>query len=592
MHIKALSARLTLVLLLVTSMLAAGAATSHSKTKTVPASAVLSATACEQGRLAAALDRFSGEQATTLDGVVWFSGGQTDDGKAASAANPLLPAHCIVTGVIGAHSGPPGATRYGNHFRLRIPSYWNGRLFFQGGGGNNGSVGNAIGPLKDGQNALAQGYAVVAQDSGHVGRTPEFALDRKAYTDFAYQGVHDVSLVAKAIIKAYAGRGPARSYFVGCSNGGREAMVTAQRYTDFDGVVAGNPGFATYDQWLQNMDVLRIVARVAGVAAGTVAVDTSSAYRDDQLAFVADYFMEKCDKLDGVADGLVSNYLACKAGPNDYQKLLCKQDGGDSDDPRCLNGIQSEGLQGIHAGVHDRNHKLIFPGFLPGSVERVMRDPYLGKPGGPALGSFYSSIMPNLYFMGYGFRGYPHLTGSADELASYPASSLAYVADFDIDSEPAKLAQGRLDFNGGNVDPRRPGPNFEAFRRRGGKMLIYTGTADPAVQATGVMAFMDRLNAQYQPKEAGAMARLFMVPGMNHCRGGATADQFDQLAPLVEWVERGIAPEEIVARAAPGSELDRQRLGFSRPLCVYPRYAKYKGSGDPAAANSFVCSSD
>ncbi len=559
-------------------------------TKVAATNTALSPEVCQIAQLSQALIPFAQHQPAVLESVDWFSGGRTDDGKPASPLNPLLPAHCIVTGVIGAHIGAPGVTQYGNHFRLRIPMAWNGRFFFQGGGGNNGSVGNAIGTLKDGQNALTQGFAVVAQDSGHVGRSPSFALDHKAYLDFAYQGVHEVTLVSKAILKFYAGREPDYAYFVGCSNGGREAMVTAQRYADFDGVVAGDPGMAAYDQWVQNLSVLQTVSKVAGVAKGMVPTDTSGAYRDEQLSFVVAHFMQRCDPLDGVADGLISNYQSCKVMPADERELQCQADGGASTDARCLSSLQMAGLKEIYRGVVDVKGKVLYPGFAPGTVESGLREQYLGTPGSNfPLGSFYGSIMQNFYFMGYGFRGTPDLTGPADQLASYPTSSMAYVAQFDVLKTPALLDQGRLDFHGANSDPRRPGPNFENFRKRHGKMLIYTGTADSAVQASAVMALMDRLNAHYSPKITSTMARLFMVPGMNHCRGGATADQFDQLSPLVKWVEQGVAPEKIVASAVPGSVLDRVMPGITRPLCVYPRFAQYKGQGDPASAANFSC---
>lgn len=192
-----------------------------------------------------------------------------------------------------------------------------------------------------------------------------------------------------------------------------------------------------------------------------------------------------------------------------------------------------------------------------------MRDIYLGVPGSAfPLGSFYKSIMANFYFMGYGFRGYPGLTGPADQLSSYPASSVPYVAGFDFATEPAKLAPGRRDFHG---------TEFDAFQKRGGKMLVYTGSADPAVQASGIMAQMDRIK---RPE----MARLFVVPGMTHCRGGNTVDGFDQLAPLAAWVERGIAPKRIEAHTA----------GRGRPLCAYPHYARYQG-GPVDAAASHAC---
>jgi feruloyl esterase len=543
--------------------------------------------ACQTAKLAPSLAPFSGEQATTLDSAAWLAAGLAEQGKPAGAGNPMLPAHCLVTGTIGAHRGAPADTQYGNQFRLRIPAGWNGRFLFQGGGGNNGVVGGALGLLKDGHSALGQGYAVIAQDSGHKGRSAEFALDRKAYHDFAYQSVHDAAQVGKALVAAAAGQAPAYSYFVGCSNGGREALVTAQRYADFDGVVAGNPGMAIYDQWVQNMSVLHAVNKLAGVPAGAAPTDTSRTFSDAQLGRVADYFMAKCDRLDGAADGLMSNYQACTAAPADFQQLQCKADGGASGDADCLSGAQAAALATVYDGVRNSAGKLVFPGFYPGSIERGMRDPYLGVPGSAfPLGSFYNSILPNFYYMGYGWRGYPGVAGPADQVASYPKSAMAFVASFNVDSEPAKLRQGRIDFHGANVDPSQPGPNFDAFVKRGGKMLVYTGSADPAVQARGVTAFIDRLKAQYQG--AAGTARLFIVPGMLHCRSGATADQFDELAPLAAWVEKGIAPESIVARAAPGGALDPAGKGVARPLCAYPKYAKYQG-GNPDLAASHAC---
>jgi feruloyl esterase len=541
---------------------------------------------CTLEKLAPALAGLDGPKRMILDTASWVAGGT----ERAGAAQVAVPPHCVVSGTIGAHRGAPGSTAYGNHFRLRIPAAWSGRFVFQGGGGNNGVVGNALGLLKNGDSALVQGYAVVAQDSGHTGRGAEFALDRQAYLDFAYEGVHDVAQASKALLQAIAGRAPQYSYFVGCSNGGREALVTAQRYTDFDGVVAGAPGFAVYDQWQQNMAVLKAVARAAGVPAGAVPADTSRAFSDAQLDYAASYFMDKCDRLDGVRDGLISNYLACSARPADYAALQCKADGGASLDARCLNAAQAGALREIHTGIVDKDGKLVFPGFLPGGIERNLREPYLGTPGSEApLGSFYASIMPNFWYMGYGFRAYPGVTGPADQVASYPRSAAAWVSAFDPARDGPALEQGRLDFHGSNTDPRRPGPNFEAFHRRGGRLLMYAGSADHGVQVRGVMGLMDRIKAQYDG--ANDMARLYVVPGMGHCRGGATVDQFDELAPLAAWVERGVPPQAIVARALPGSPLDPKGNGLSRPLCAYPAYARYQG-GDPQVATSYACSVD
>jgi hypothetical protein len=554
---------------------------------------------CSRNFAQGAVGRVEGLPATQVTEARWFTEGNTEEAGAASAGRAPLPAHCRVEGVIGAHTGAPGTTAYGNRFRLRLPANWNGRFVFQGGGGNNGVVGDALGALKDGQLALAQGYAVAAQDSGHSGRAPHFALDRQAYEDFAHAGVHNVAVASKAIVAAITGEAPKRAYFVGCSNGGREAMVSAQRHADFDGVVAGAPGYAVYEQWLQNLHALRVVSRVAGVPPGTIPKDTSAAYTDAQLQAVHAHFMQQCDARDGLVDGLISRPAACTATAADYRALQCAAAGGESTSAQCLSPLQLEGLQALYDGARDSQGRLLWPGFAPGGIELGLRGPYLGTPGSPnPVGAFYEGVMANFPFMAYGFRGYTDIRGPADELASYPANSLAYVAQFNFDTEPQKLVQGRLDFQAGNIDPNAAGPNYEAFRQRGGKMLMYTGLADSGVQPRGVAQFMDRLRAHYTSAVADDMAALFMVPGMQHCRGGAATELFDQLAPLVAWVEQGQRPARIVARAVPGGALDRALPGITRPLCAYPAYARYSDkmnkskSADPANAESFVCTTD
>jgi len=507
-----------------------------------------------------------------------------------SAAGAAWPAHCAVRGIIGAHVGPPGRTAYGNRFLLRLPLAWNGRLVFQGGGGNNGVVGDARGLLPSGEAALNQGYAVVAQDSGHQGREPLFALDAQAYRDFAHAGVHKATVVAKALLPALAGRQAERAYFVGCSNGGREALASAQRHDDFDGVVAGSPGLATYDQWLHNLWALRVVSRLAGTAPGERPRDTSAAFSDAQLAAVADHFLHQCDALDGLADGLVQRPEACTASAADWQALRCAEADGRGPPGACLSKAQAEGLAQIYEGARDSAGRLIFPGFYPGHIERGLRAGYLGEAGSAfPLGGFYRSVMRNFVFMGYGHQGWPGASGPRDEPASYPDDALDYVARFDFDREPARLAPGRLDFHADNADPARPGPNFQAFQRRGGRMLLYTGTADNGVQPAGITQFMQRLHAQHGASDSQAMAALFLVPGMQHCRGGDSTERFDPLAALVAWVEQGQRPQQLLASAAPGSALDRRLPGASRPLCPWPRWARYKGQGDPAAASSFEC---
>lgn len=537
---------------------------------------------CGLPQLRPGVQSYSGEWATTLTGAQWQD--------RAKELGRELPEHCAVRGIIGEHQGAPGKTAYGNRFLLRVPAHWNGRLVFQGGGGNNGVVGDAYLLGKDGRTAIEQGFAVLAQDSGHQGREPYFALDEQAYRDFAHAGVHKATVVGKQIIGQLAGEGPRRSYFVGCSNGGREALVTAQRHDDFDGVVAGSPGYATYDQWLQNLSVLQTVSEVAGYAKGLVPSDTSAAYTDAQLKFVAQHFMAQCDAQDGLVDGLVFKPQACKATGQDWQALLCPAEGGAAGPDVCLSRRQAEGLAKIYDGVRNTRGELLFPGFYPGHIETALRMTYLGQPGSKRpVGAFYDSIMTNFPFMGYGFRGYDGLTGPADQLSSYPADARAYVANFDFDAMPRKLAQGREDFGAGNVDPATGKFSYESFQRRGGRMLIYTGTMDHGVQSSGVTQLFDRLTARYGQQKTDEMAALFLIPGMNHCRGGETTERFDPLGALVDWVESGQRPDRLVAGVAPGSTLFKHQPELTRPLCAYPKYARWNQRGHPASHESFEC---
>jgi hypothetical protein len=552
-----------------------------------------SVTACTVAAMQDAVAALGGELRTTITSASPAPAGSTATGGAVSTSNPALPEHCVVTGTIDEHRGDPADTLYGNKFRLRMPTDWNGRLYFMGGGGNNGSVADAVGTFRNqpGQTALTRGYAVIAQDSGHIGSSPTFALDAKAYTQFAHQSVHDATTVGKTVLARYFGQGPQRSYFVGCSNGGREAMVTAQRYDDFDGVVAGAPALNMFDQWIGDAWNLRAVAELAGTPAGQAPTSTSGAYSDDQLAYIARYFTGQCDAQDGVADGLVQNFKRCTATAADLRQLQCVAQGGASTDAQCLSAAQAATLGRIYRGPVTSTGAPLFPGANPGGIELNLRAGLLGS-GPTGLGSLYQTVIPNLPYMGYGHLGYPGAAADPRSPASYP-SGPAYVARFDFDADPVRLAPGRLLFHGDRIDTSGTGPNFDRFVRRGGKMIIYSGTADPSVKAPGIAEFVDKLRAHYSPNGAETFARAFFVPGMGHCSGGSTTtDSFDMLTPLVDWVENGVAPERITARATPGNALDPNRTGVARPLCVYPRYARYAGTGDRASAANYTCVAD
>jgi len=432
---------------------------------------------------------------------------------------------------------------------------WNGKFRGQGNGGFAGQIDFRVLGL-----AVEQGYASAATDTGHAaeGTDATWALGHpEKIVDFAYRAIHEMTLIGKATVKAFYGDAPQRAYFSNCSNGGRQALMEAQRYPeDYDGILAGAP--ANY--WTHLL---------AGALydAQTTTLDPASYIPASKIPAIAKAVNDSCDAKDGVTDGVLNDPRQCHFDP---ASLLCKA----ADSDACLTQPQVTALKNLYAGAHDSNGKEIFPGFLPGSEE-----------GGGGWPLWITGTAPGkslLFAFGGGFFS-DMVYGKADW--DYKKTNL----DKAVAAADKKFA-GVLNATDTNLKP---------FESHGGKLIIYHGWNDAAISALNSINYYENVQNKMGKQEADSFLRLFMVPGMQHCGGGPGPDVFGQLGfsssndpehnmylALEQWVEKGAAPTTVIATKQPG---EGSSVKVTRPLCAYPQVAKYKGSGDTNDAANFVC---
>ena len=482
-------------------------------------------------------------------------------------AGDFLPAHCIVRGAIEPRVGADGR-KYEIRFELRLPTAWSGRFMYQGGGGNDGvvrpAVGRNTGSLADAAPALARGFAVVTTDAGHQGPGPEFGLDPVARVDNAYAAHDRTAVTAKEIIRRQYGRGPDKSYFAGCSGGGRQGMMFAQRYPGhFDGIIASAPAMSVSSgatiaaAW----DTI-IYTGIAPADAGGRKI-LSKAFSNSDLNLVASGILAACDAKDGIADGMVQNVGACRFDPN---ALKCR---GAKDD-NCLSAAQVGALAKAFAGPKTAGGQPLYAGqpWDPGISAPAWRAWKLGTSETPEPNANNAVLMA-------GALAYYFIT---------PPDPKLNILAFDFESDPARMQAHSQMFDTYRDD------RLQAYRQRGGKLLFFHGVADGIFSASESIDYYNRLAANNGGLAATQLfSRLFLVPGMNHCSGGPATDSYDGLAAIVEWVEKGNPPERIIASA---QATNRYFPNRTRPLCAYPQYAKYRGSGSVEEAASFVCAND
>ncbi|MGD0955804.1 MAG: DUF6351 family protein [Candidatus Acidiferrales bacterium] len=453
-----------------------------------------------------------------------------------------IPPYCRAEGVIDQRTGVDGKP-YAIAFAIALPDNWNGRFLFQGGGGLNGSVTPPYGAQAAADTpGLARGFAVVSTDTGHKGAVfdASFMKDQEASLNFAYIAVGKVTVLAKQIIAQYYGQPAKHSYYDGCSTGGREGMLMSQRYpTYFDGIVSGDPAMRTGYVNIGNTWARVAFAQIAPKDASGKP-DPSQDFSDGDKKLIADAIMKSCDEKDGLKDGMIFNPQACHFDPD---VLKCK--GAKTD--ACLTAEQTGALQKAFSGPKDSRGNQIYAAW-PYDTGYI-----LGSGGG--FSSFLPSNAPN------------------------PRASASVPANLDLDQMIATV-----EANENETLTDTTWTNLSTFSGRGGKLIFYHGTSDPAFSPFDTLAYYERM-----AKNNGGLdqvegwSRFFFVPGMNHCTGGpATLDKFDMLGAVVDWVENGTAPDSVVAKG-------KDFPGRSRPLCAYPKYARYKGQGDPEDANNFEC---
>jgi feruloyl esterase len=500
----------------------------------------------------------------------------------APGARAPVPAHCHVQGKIAERTGIDGKP-YAIGFDLRMPVAWNGRFFFQGGGGTDGTLRDAVGQLTGGGNtgnALLQGYAVVFTDTGHLDEpgAPDgpyrFGLDPQARLDNGYNSMAQTGRVAKALIAAHYAKAPERSYFVGCSNGGRQAMMMAQRYPDmFDGVIASAPAYRVPLASVQAVYDTQLYARAA--AANTASVDgrpvLSAAFSPADMKLLTGEVLNQCDALDGLKDGIVDNWPACQFKPEALRCTGAKTD-------QCLSAPQVDALQKSFAGPKDAGGRAIYSDWTFDAGLHSVE--WTRWKFGDARGA-----VPNA-------RNITLMTGALAMVFSTPPTVTAdfygHALGYDVARDSARVYASNATFPQPAMQWEVPdSPDVDAFARHGGKMLFFHGVSDPVFSVKDTVRYLGLLRARYGER-TDAMARLFTVPNMAHCSGGPATDQYDGLGALVNWVEKGQPPERIVARARPENR-EVTTPGRTRPLCAWPKQSRYKGSGSIEDAANFSC---
>jgi hypothetical protein len=512
-------------------------------------------------------------------------------GRGGRGGVPALPAHCEIKGKLNDRTGANGQ-HYAINFHMRLPDAWNGKFFFEGGGGSNGNIGDALGNLQGQQttNALVLGYAVVSQDSGHdnaVNNDPKlngsqtFGFDEQARLDFGYNSYDQVTQTAKAIIRTYYGKAPDRSYYVGCSEGGREAMMMSQRFPEyFDGILACSPGFrlpkaAVAEAW--DTQALSAVPRAAGLNDPNGEPFINKGFSDDDLTLVAKAVLTACDKLDGLEDGLIANFPACK--PAIVKKQLATITCASTKQSSCLSSVQVTALEKVFDGAKNSKGQSLYSDWS--------WDAGIGNPGWRIwkLGMFNAPANSSINAtLGSGAVSAMFSTPPVPEPSS-GAAPLEYLLKFDFDKDAPKIFVETPAYPVPAWDfMRADSTDLSGFQKRGGKLLITHGVSDPIFSVNDTISWVNEIGRKYKNK-ATDFVRFFAVPGMNHCSGGPSTDRYDAFNALVGWVEKGSAPNTIVATAGPGTPWP----GRTRPLCSYPAYPHYKGTGNIEDAGSFVC---
>ena len=513
-----------------------------------------------------------------------FSSVQDVPAGTLKVAGKPIAEHCLVQGQMNQRVSAVDGKTYAIGFEMRLPVAWNGRFFYQANGGLDGNVVTATGEIGGGgplNDALNMGFAVISSDAGHSSsQNPLFGLDPQARIDYGYNTVATLTPMAKQAIRTAYGKVPDRSYFEGCSNGGRHAMVAAARSSaEYDGIIAGDPGFHLPKAAIGEMWGAQQLAKVATATTANGLPDIKTGFTAAERQLVASRIIAKCDALDGAADGMVQDIKACQANFSLAADVpTCS---GDVRDGTCLTTAQKDAIGNVFSGARNSAGTALYASF-----------PYdVGVSGaGWAQWKQTNSITLDPAAAAFTFMTPP-------QSASLLAQLSAYALNFSMDTDAPKIfaTSGAYAESSWSFMTPPDETNLGALKRRGAKLMVYHGTSDPVFSSNDTTDWYQRLMAA-NGGDASNFARLYTVAGMNHCSGGPAADQFDMLTPMIAWVEQGKAPDSVIAtardasNALPNSEVPANwGAGRTRPLCPYPKVARYK-SGDVNSAASFSCS--
>jgi feruloyl esterase len=454
----------------------------------------------------------------------------TPPAQGPNAPQPIqLPAHCRVAATIKPTPD--------SHIDIEVwmpAANWNGKFQAVGNGGWAGVISYSAMAA-----ALQNGYATASTDTGHKGGSASFSLGHpEQLIDFGYRSMHEMTVTAKAMVAAFYNRAPRLSYYNGCSTGGRQGLMEAQRYPyDFDAILAGAPVYnqihLNTSQVSLQIDMLRDPSLILPAA---------------KVKLVAAAVLNACDAQDGVRDGIVGNPEMCKFEP---ATLMCKGSLGPGGTAAadCLTARQVESVRKAYAPVKTKGGAVVYPGHAPG-FEAGWRIP---EPGA-ALNPLFADM--------------PRYVARQD--ANWDVMS------FDLEADLALAVK-----NAGYIESSDP--NLTKFKARGGKLLLYHGWADPGPAPANTIHYVNEVVRTLGPKQDDWM-RLFLLPGVGHCGGGPGPDQADFVAALERWRESGTAPDQIPAAHVAGNRVD-----ITRPLCPYPQVATHRGTGSTNDAANFVC---
>jgi hypothetical protein len=543
-------------------------------------------------------------------------GGTTITSAALVAATATLPAYCRVQGTIQDRLGVAGvagtvsyrsAQPYATRFDVRLPTAWNGRYMFQGGGGTEGGTPNASGALTNGTNGvsmLVNGYVIAAQNGGHLNTqlpptlaatatTPSilsqnmFFSDALAVRDWGYNSIDVTTQTAKFLADAYYGRPPDKSYFVGCSTSGRQGMAMTQLFpTHYDGVIAGDPFFIPPDISLSETWSLEQITAISPVDAvsGKPLYHLSIPPADQQLFTNA--ILAACDAVDGLIDGVIENMAKCNFNPATFvfpstgpygaiapdQPLQCTG----AKTPTCLTPEQVNATIRIAEGPRTTaGQKIASPDGT--TLSGYPFDGGFMQPSGiPTRDIGTATVQPGNIGLG---SGQLSLFWFTTPDPTYNPLTVNYDADI-----PLVAATSPAINKSTAIGP---------FIKRGGKLIFFHGLSDSGPPWPYTQQYFHEV-AKINGGLDGAsnFMKLYLIPNMGHCGGNAATDQFDMLAPLVNWVENRVAPESIIAKGTNFFSTVGTLTGLpttrSRPLCTYPKTLSYTG-GDMALAASYQC---